>query len=312
MIDHILWREKYRPKTIEECILPVNLKKIFKSYVKNKEIPSMTFVSSSPGTGKTATALALCEEVGCDYLFINGSSETGIDTFRTKMTNFASSVSMNGERKVIIVDECDRLSPQAMDALKFGEEYFSKNCSFILTTNHKGRLTSHLLSRCSPIEFLVSKQERPSIMKQIFIRICWILDQESIQYDKKVVAEFIAKWFPDTRRVINELQKYSKTGSIDVGILSALGDVDLRDLIHGMKEKDFQKVRKWVVDNDDIDVNIIFRKVYTELYNCLVPSSIPQAILIIGKYQYQIFFVASTDISILACFIEIMRDCEFK
>ena len=224
-MEHIFWREKYRPKTIDECILPQELKTIFKSYVQDKQIPSMTFVSSSPGTGKTATALALCEEVGCDYLFINGSSETGIDTFRTKMTNFASSVSMNGQRKVIIVDECDRLSPQAMDALKYGEEFFSKNCSFILTTNHKGRLTPHLLSRCSPIEFIVPKEERPSILKQIFIRICFILDQEKIQYDKKVVAEFIKKWFPDTRRVINELQKYSKTGSIDVGILSSLGDV---------------------------------------------------------------------------------------
>lgn len=308
--EEFLWVEKFRPKTVEECVLPNTIKKTFLEYVNKKEIPNLLLVGSA-GTGKTSAARALCEEVGCDYLFLNGSSENGIDTFRNKITNYASSVSLSGGKKVIIIDEADFLTPNVFAALRAGIESFTKNCTFILTGNHKNKFPAAIQSRCAVINFAIQKTEKKKLLTSFFKRVCSILETENVEYDKDVVATFITKWFPDNRRILNELQRYSNNGKIDSGILSQVGDLQIKDLIKALKAKDFTGVRSWVVDNIDSGSDTIFRKVYDGLYDILKPSSIPQVVLIIAKYQYQIAFVADPEPTMLAFFTEIMIDGEF-
>lgn len=309
--EEFLFVEKYRPKTVEDCVLPESTKKTFQEYVNRKEIPNLLLVGSA-GTGKTSAARALCEEVGCDYLFLNGSSENGIDTFRNKITNYASSVSLSGGKKVIIIDEADFLTPNVFAALRAGIESFSKNCTFILTGNHKNKFPTAIQSRCAVINFAISKDEKKKLITQFFKRVCTILENEKIEYDKEAIAAFIAKWFPDNRRILNEIQRYSNNGKIDAGILSQVGDIQLKDLIKALKGKDFTGVRSWVVDNIDSGSDTIFRKIYDGLYDFLKPASIPQVVLIIAKYQYQMAFVADPEVMMLAFFTEIMIDGEFQ
>lgn len=311
VFEEFLWSEKYRPKKVSECILPEDIKTTFQEYVNKKEIPNLLLVSSLPGTGKTSCSRALCEEVGCDYLFLNGSSENGIDTFRNKITNYASSVSLTGGKKVIIIDEADYLTPNVFAALRSGIESFSKNCTFILTGNHKDKFPSPIQSRCAVINFNIKKENKKALITQFFKRVCNILEIENVEYEKEAVALFVNKWFPDNRRILNELQRYSTCGKIDSGLLSQAGEVQLSQLIKSLKTKDFTGVRQWVAENIDSGADVIFRKIYDSLYDILKPSSIPQIVLIVAKYQYQIAFVADPEPTMLAFFTEIMIDGEF-
>lgn len=307
----MLWVEKYRPKTIAECILPKELKDTFQEYVNRKEIPNL-LLSGSPGTGKSTIATALCKEVGCDYIIINGSDENGIDTLRHKITNYATSVSLYGGRKVVIIEEADYMNSNSLQpALRSALESFSNNCSFIFTCNLKNRIIEPLHSRCACIEFKITKEDKPKLMSQFFKRICNILDQEKVDYNKEVVAQLINKYHPDNRRILNELQRHSMLGSIDVGILSAVSDINITELIKSLKEKNFSNVRKWVSDNSDIDSTAFFRKLYDNAYDFLKPNSIPQITLIIAKYQYQSAFVADQELNNIAFLVELMIEMEF-
>jgi DNA polymerase III delta prime subunit len=310
-MEHLLWVEKYRPKTIEDCILPDAIKSTFQEYVNRKEIPNL-LLAGTAGVGKTTIAKALCNEVGCDYIVINGSDESGIDVLRTKIKNYASSVSLAGGRKVIIIDEADYLNPNSTQpALRGAIEEFSSNCSFIFTCNFKNRIIDPIHSRCSVVDFKINGSKAK--MAAAFFKRCeWILDQEGITYDKEVVATVITKHFPDNRRVLNELQRYSVSGTIDKGILSNIADIQLGTLVSALKEKDFASTRKWVTNNLDNDPVKIYRKLYDTLYEVLKPQSVPQLVLILAKYQYQAAFVADHEINMVACLTEIMVDCEFK
>jgi DNA polymerase III delta prime subunit len=310
-MEHLLWVEKYRPKTIEDCILPDAIKSTFQEYVNRKEIPNL-LLSGSAGVGKTTIAKALCNEVGCDYIVINGSDESGIDVLRTKIKNYASSVSLAGGRKVVIIDEADYLNPNSTQpALRGAIEELSSNCSFIFTCNFKNRIIDPIHSRCSVVDFKINGS-KAKMAAQFFKRVEWILEQENITYSKDVVAAVITKHFPDNRRVLNELQRYSVSGTIDSGILSNVADIQLDALITALKSKDFGSTRKWVTANLDNDPVKIYRKLYDTLYEVLKPQSVPQLVLILAKYQYQAAFVADHEINMVACLTEIMVDCEFK
>lgn len=310
-MEHLLWVEKYRPKTIQECILPDAIKSTFQEYVNRKEIPNL-LLSGSAGVGKTTIAKALCNEVGCDYIIINGSDESGIDVLRNKIKNYASSVSLAGGRKVIIIDEADYLNANSTQpALRGAIEEFSSNCSFIFTCNFKNRIIDPIHSRCSVVDFKINGS-KAKMAAQFFKRVEWILEQENITYSKDVVAAVITKHFPDNRRVLNELQRYSVSGTIDSGILSNVADVQLDSLITSLKDKDFASTRKWVTNNLDNDPVKLYRKLYDGLYEVLKPQSVPQLVLILAKYQYQAAFVADHEINTIACLTEIMVDCEFK
>jgi len=310
MDQHILWVEKYRPAKVEDCILPDAIKKTFQEYVNRKEIPNL-LLSGSAGVGKTTIAKALCEEVGCDYLVINGSDENGVDTIRVKIKSYASSMSLMGGRKVIILDEADYLTPNAQAILRASIEEFSNNCSFIFTCNFKNRIIDPIHSRCTVVDFKINGS-KAKMASQFFKRVEWILEQEGVTYDKPVVAEIITKYFPDNRRILNELQRYSVSGSIDKGILASVSDVQLTELINSLKAKDFAGARKWVTNNLDNDPVRIFRTMYDKLYEVLKPNSVPQMVLILAKYQYQAAFAADHEINLMACLTEIMVDCEFK
>jgi len=311
MMEHLLLTEKYRPKTIADCILPERLKTPFQEYVTQNNIPNL-LLAGGAGVGKTTVAKAMCEEIGCDYLVINGSDESGIDTFRVKIKNFASSMSLAGGRKVIIIDEADYLNPNSTQpALRNAIEEFAGNCSFIFTCNFKNRIIDPLHSRCAVVDFTLKNNEKAQMATQFFKRIQSILRSENIEYDDKVVAELIKKHFPDFRRVINELQRYSQFGKIDSGILAHIVEVSIGDIIKYIKEKDFGSIRKWVASND-VDAAVFFRKLYDNLYDVLKPQSIPQAVIILADYQYKQAFVADQEINTVACLTELMVACEFK
>jgi DNA polymerase III delta prime subunit len=310
-MEQLLWVEKYRPKKVEDCILPEAIKATFQEYVNRKEIPNL-LLSGTAGVGKTTIAKALCEQVGCDYIVINGSDESGIDVLRNKIKNYASSVSLMGGRKVVIIDEADYLNPNSTQpAMRGAIEEFASNCSFIFTCNFKNRIIDPIHSRCSVVDFKVNGSKQ-KMAADFFKRVEWILEQENITYDKKVVAAVITKHFPDNRRVINELQRYSVSGTIDSGILSNIADIQLESLVTSLKEKDFASVRKWVTNNLDNDPVKIYRKLYDTLYEALKANTVPQLVLILAKYQYQSAFVADHEINMVACLTEIMVDCEFK
>jgi DNA polymerase III delta prime subunit len=310
--NQMLWVEKYRPHKIEDCILPDSIKSTFREYVNRKEIPNL-LLAGSAGVGKTTLAKALCEEVGCDFIVINGSDESGIDTFRNKIKNYASSMSLSGGRKVIIIDEADYLNPNSTQpALRGAIEEFSVNCSFIFTCNFKNRIIEPLHSRCSVVEFKIQNGQKAKMATQFFKRVEWILSEEGITYDKEVVAAVVMKHFPDNRRVLNELQRYSVSGTIDKGILAVITDVEITDLIKAIKVKDFSSARKWVTNNLDSDSASILRKIYDSMYDFLKADSIPPAVLVLAKYQYQSAFVADQEINMMACLTELMVECEFK
>jgi len=310
-MEHLLWVEKYRPKKIDDCILPDGIKKTFQEYVKRGEIPNL-LLAGTAGVGKTTVAKALCTEVGCDYIVINGSDESGIDTFRTKIKNYASSVSLSGGRKVIIIDEADYLNPNSTQpALRGAIEEFSSNCSFIFTCNFKNRIIDPIHSRCSVVDFKLNGSKQ-KMAKDFFNRVEWILNQENIPYTKDVLAAVVTKHFPDNRRVINELQRYSVSGAIDAGILASVSDVQLDALVSALKEKDFTATRKWVTSNLDNDPVKLYRNLYDTLSGVLQPQSVPQLVVILAKYQYQAAFVADHEINMVACLTEVMVDCSFK
>ena len=310
-MEHFLWVESYRPKTIEDCILPERLKHPFQEYVNQKTIPNL-LLSGGAGVGKTTVAKAMCEEVGCDYIVINGSDESGIDTFRTKIKSYASTVSLSGGRKVIIIDEADYLNPNSTQpALRNAIEEFAKNCSFIFTCNYKNRIIEPLHSRCAVIDFTLKNGEKVKMASQFFKRVQGILAKEIVEYDSKVVAELINKHFPDFRRVLNELQRFSMYGKIDTGVLSQIADVSISEIVKNLKEKDFGSIRKWVASNT-VDPTTFYRKLYDNLYDILQPASIPQAVVIIADYQYKQAFVADSEINLVACLTEMMVNLEFK
>lgn len=309
--QHMLWVEKYRPQKVEDCILPDNIKATFQEYVNRKEIPNL-LLSGTAGVGKTTIAKALCNEIGCDYIVINGSDESGIDVLRNKIKNYASSVSLSGGRKVIIIDEADYLNPNSTQpALRGAIEEFASNCSFIFTCNFKNRIIDPIHSRCTVIDFKVNGN-KAKLATQFFKRVEWILEEENVEYEKEVVAAVITKHFPDNRRILNELQRYSVSGRIDKGILSSVSDVEINELIKALKGKDFASARKWATNNLDNDPSRIFRKLYDTLNESLKSNSVPQLVLILAKYQYQAAFVADHEINMVACLTEIMVDCEFK
>lgn len=309
-MENLLWVETHRPQTISDCILPDRLKKPFQEYVNQKKIPNL-LLSGGPGVGKTTVAKAMCNEIGCDFMVINGSDESGIDTFRVKIKNYASSMSLSGGRKVIIIDEADYLNPNSTQpALRNAIEEFAGNCSFIFTCNYKNRIIEPLHSRCAVIDFSLKGNEKAQMAKEFFKRTQTILQSENVEYDDKVIAELVKKHFPDFRRIINELQRYSQFGKIDVGILSQINNVSISEIVKHMKEKDFSAVRKWV-GSGDYDANMVFRQIYDALYDILKPQSIPQAVLIIADYQYKQAFVADGEINLVACLVELMGNCEF-
>ena len=314
MRAEFLWVEKYRPKTIEDCILPENIKKTYREFLNTGEVPNL-LLSGPAGCGKTTVAKALCAELGVDVYVINGSDEGRfLDTVRNNAKNFASTVSLSSDakHKVIIIDEADNTTPDVQLLLRASIEEFSGNCRFIFTCNYKNKIIEPLHSRCAVVEFGIRGKEKQEIAAAFFTRLNFILDQERGSADKKVLAELINKHFPDWRRVLNECQRYSVSGKIDSGILAHFSDVKVNDLIKNLKEKNFPEVRKWCVNNLDNDSSVLLRRIYDSLYDALVPSTIPSAVLIIAKYQYQIAFVADQEINLLACLTEIMVECEFK
>lgn len=310
--SEFLWVEKYRPVKISDTILPYELKTVFQQFIDQDNIPNL-ILSGGPGVGKTTVARAMLEEIKADYIIINGSMHGNIDTLRNEIMQFASSVSFQGGRKYVILDEADYLNANSTQpALRNFMEEFSKNCGFILTCNFKNRIISPLHSRCSVIDFTIKAQEKPKLAAEFFERVKKLLEFESIKYDEKVVAAFIQKHFPDWRRVLNELQRYSATGSIDSGILADLKEVSIKQLTGYMKSKDFTNVRKWVAENINNDANRIFRQFYNNASDIFKSNSVPQLILILADYQYKAAFVADHELNMSACLAEIMVNCELK
>jgi len=313
-MNEFLWVEKYRPKTIEECILPDSIKKNFSDFLNSGEIPNM-LLSGPPGIGKTTVAKALCNELGVDFYVINGSDEGRfLDTVRNNAKNFASTVSLSStaKHKVVIIDEADNTTPDVQLLLRASIEEFSRNCRFIFTCNYKNKIIEPLHSRCAVFDFSISGKDKPKIAARFFKRVCEVLDSEGIKYEDKVIVELINKHFPDWRRVLNECQRYAVSGTIDSGILAAFVEVKTNDLIKSLKEKNFAEVRKWCVNNLDNDSAVLLRNVYDALYPTLDGPSIAAAVLIVSKYQYQSAFVADQEINLLAALTEIMCECNFK
>ena len=314
MNDEFLWVEKYRPKTIDDCILPKSIKKTFAEFVNSGELPNL-LLSGPPGIGKTTVAKALCHELGADYYVINGSDEGRfLDTVRNQAKNFASTVSLTSEsrHKVIIIDEADNTTHDVQLLLRANIEAFYNNCRFIFTCNYKNKIIEPLHSRCAVVDFGVTGKEKQLIAAGFFKRLTQILDTEGVEYEPKVAVELINKHFPDWRRVLNECQRYATSGRIDVGILADFTNVQVDELVTYISKKQFPNVRKWIVQNLDNDPNTILRKLYDSIYEHMKPKSIPEAVLIIAKYQYQSAFAADQEINLLAAMTEIMVNCEFK
>ena len=311
-MEDFLWVEKYRPKTISECVLPSGLKQTLSEFISKGDLPNL-ILSGGPGVGKTTAAKALIEELGLTYMMINGSEESGIDTLRVKLKNYASTVSLHGGRKYLILDEADYLNAQSTQpALRGLIEEFHKNCGFILTCNYKNRLIPPLHSRCSVVDFTIQKSEKKALAEQFFKKVMNILIVENIKFEPKAVAEVINKFFPDWRRVINELQRYSGSGRIDAGILVDISEINIKELMRFMKDKEFTNVRKWIINNIDNDPTRLFRRLYDNLYDYMDGSSIPHVVVILGEYQYKAAFVADQEINMLACLTEIMARGKFK
>lgn len=309
--DDFLWSQLYRPKTVEQCILPSDLKKIFQQFVDKGSIPNM-LLTGRAGVGKTTIARAMLEQLECDYMIINGSMNGNIDTLRTDISQYASSMSLTGGRKYVILDEADYLNPNSTQpALRNFMEEFSKNCGFILTCNFKNRIIDPLHSRCTVIDFKIPNAEKVKMANQFMKRVKHILDNENVQYEDVAIAELISKHFPDWRRVLNELQRYAATGKIDAGILVNVGDESFKNLFQLLKTKAFTQMRKWVGENSDIETTVLFRKIYDSASQYIKPASIPQLVLILGDYQYKAAFVADPEINIVACLTMIMTECEF-
>ena len=312
MSESLLWVEKYRPKSIEDCILPETIKRTLRDVVKLNKIPNMMFTGTS-GIGKTTAARAICNETQADYLIINGSDEGRmIDTLRTKLTQFCSTISLSGSRKVVIIDEADYMNADSVQpAMRNFTERFADNCSFIFTCNYKNRIIEPIHSRCAVIDFSLKNGEKQVIAARFMKRVEGILTDESIDYDKEVIAKLVLKHFPDFRRVLNELQRYSTSGEINSGVLANIKEMNLKELIDSLREKNFSKMRQWVVANVDNDPATVYRKIYDELYNVVDKGSIPQAVLTIAEYQYKSAFVADQELKLVACLVELMAECEF-
>tara|TARA_Y100000389_G_C17343348_1_gene454532 strand:- start:9 stop:947 length:939 start_codon:yes stop_codon:yes gene_type:complete len=312
MSNEYLWVEKYRPQKVADTILPTKLKETFQKIIDGGELPNMLFTGTA-GLGKTTVAKAMCNELNCDYILINGSEEGNIDTLRTKIKQFASSVSLSSDFKVVILDEADYLNPQSTQpALRGFIEEFSSNCRFILTCNFKNRIIEPLHSRCGVYEFNTSKKDLAPIASQFMKRCQYILEEEGVSYTQMAVADLIMKFAPDWRRVINELQRYSVNGNIDAGIVNVVSDKNYDDLFSYLKNKDFKKMRSWVVNNIDTDAAAIFRSVYDRMAEKVAPQSIPQLVLILGDYQYKNAFVADHELNVVACLTEVMSDVQFN
>jgi DNA polymerase III delta prime subunit len=314
MSSDFIWVERYRPKTIDDCILPDDTKKTFKEFVAKGEIPNL-LLAGPPGIGKTTIAKALCNELGADFYVINGSDEGRfLDTVRNQAKNFASTVSLteSSKHKVIIIDEADNTGNDVQLLLRANIETFYNNCRFIFTCNYKNKIIEPLHSRCAVIDFTIKGKEKTKLAGSFFKRLQNILDEERIEYDQKVLVEIISKHFPDFRRVLNECQRYAVGGKIDSGILASFSDISVDELIKYLKEKNFTEVRKWVVSNLDNDANLILRRIYDSCYNHLTPQTIPAAVLVIAKYLYQSSFVADQEINLLAALTEIMCECEWR
>ena len=311
--DDFLWVEKYRPTKISDCVLPSDLYEPFSDFVDQGKLPNL-ILAGGPGTGKTTAAKALCEETQTDYLMVNGSDEgRSIDTVRTTLNQFCSSVSMTGNRKAIIMDEADYMNPDSVQpALRGFIEKFGNNVSFLFTANYPNRIIDPIHSRCAVFDFVIPKNEIKKIAEK-YLELCGdILSKENVEYENKVLAELIMKHFPDFRRVLNELQRYSTSGRIDTGILTSLEEVNVGELVTSLRGKKFSDMRKWANSNIDTDTAKIFRKLYDSLSAYLKPQSVPQAVLIIADYQYKSAFVADQEINLVACLTEIMVECEFK
>jgi DNA polymerase III delta prime subunit len=312
MLQDFLWVEKYRPKLVEETILPAELKNTFQEFVNQKNIPNL-ILSGGPGVGKTTIAKAMLEELGCSYIVINGSMNGNIDTLRNEIKNFASTVSFDGGRKYVILDEADYLNPQSTQpALRNFMEEFSANCGFILTCNFLNRIIDPLHSRCSVINFRITNKDKPKLATQFMKRVIQVLQKENVEFEEKVVAELIMKYFPDWRRVLNELQRYSMSGKIDSGILANITEDVYKALLQKIKDKDFTGMRKWVAENLDNDPSILFRKIFDTCADSFTSNSVPQLILLLGEYQYKSAFVVDQEINFVAFLTDVMSSCEVK
>jgi DNA polymerase III delta prime subunit len=311
--EQFLWVEKYRPQKIDDCVLPESLKNTFKEYIAQGELPSFLFTGTA-GVGKTTVAKALCNEIGAEYIMVNGSDEgRSIDVLRTTIRGFASTVSLTDSKKVVIIDEADYMNPQSVQpALRSFIEEFSANCRFIFTCNFKNRIIEPLHSRCAVVEFKIDNKEKQEIAATFFKRATTILKQEEIEFDPKVVAELITKHFPDYRRILNELQRYSVSGKIDSGILVNMSQESFKELVKLLKDKNFTDVRKWVAKQSDMDTTTLFRELYDQATANMVEGSIPQLVLTLADYQYKAAFVADHELNIMAALTEIMANCKFK
>lgn len=311
-VNEHVWYQKYRPAKVEDCILPEAIKKVFKDYIAKGDIPSF-LLTGTAGVGKTTIAIAMCNELGADYMLINGSEESGIDTLRTKLMGFATTVSLTGSSKVIIIDEADGLNPNSFQpALRAVMESVSSNCSFILTCNQKAKIIEPIHSRCTTVNFKIAAADKPKLAMAFMKRCTEILSLEGITYDKKVLAELVTKYFPDFRKTLNELQSYSVSGAIDSGILVSLGDESYKELVDNMKKKAFGEVRKWVGKNSDVETSVLFRMFYDKAFDLMAPQSVPQLILILADYQHKAAFVQDPEINVMAAMTEIMSSVEFK